>query len=128
MTACDWDALRQLRWSGRKPALPVIVTMNPVLPARFDGVGCMTILHKRGEAFPAALLRGLEVIAFFDSCSEASKVQRIFDRLDCYPARFQVWCICGSCLTVCPRSCADQAAIDDWLSTPGELPKLEGAA
>ena len=117
-----------LRWSGKRPKLPVIVTTSAHLPARFVGVGCMTILHEAGTPFPAGLLRGLEVIAFFDSCSDAVKVQRMFDRLECWPARFQVWCICGSCLTVTPRSCAKQREVEDWPVVAGELPDLGSVA
>ena len=111
----DWEALRMLRWSGRKPALPVIVTTKRELPPKFDGVGCMVILHRSGEPFPAALLRDLRVMAFFDVCADATKVARIFDKLDCWPASFQVWCECGSSMTILPTNCKTIGSyVDEW--------------
>ena len=114
MSTVDWDALRLLRMSGRKPKLPVIVTTDAKLPQRFHGVGCMTILHESGTKFPVKLLAGLKVLAFFDSCSDAIAVQRLFDVHDCWPTSFSVWCVCGSCMTVTPRTCAKQSVVEDW--------------
>lgn len=101
----DWDALRMLRWTGKKPKLPVFVTSNPVLPERLAGLGCMVIVHDPGEPMPFGLLQGLDVIMWFDECDKAAGVWEAMSAKKQLPASFAAWCACGAGLTRFPSKC-----------------------
>lgn len=111
----DWDSLRQLRMGGQKPALPVIVTTKPHLPQRLDGVGCMVILHKAGEAMPIKLLDGLDVIFMLDTCELMCHVEQFRKSKGVTFASSRAWCSCASLLTIAPMSCESHRAAIEWL-------------
>lgn len=111
----DWDALRQLRMGGQKPALPVIVTTKPKLPQRLDGVGCLVILHKAGESMPIGLLDGLDVIFMLDTCELMIHVEHLRKSKGVNFASSRAWCSCASLLTIMPMSCESHRAAIDWV-------------
>lgn len=115
----DWDALRLLRLSGRKPALPVIVTTKPQLPRRLEGVGCLVILYKAGEVMPIRLLDGLSVIFYFDRCELGATVLRFAKAKEVTFGACEIWCACESRLTTLALSCESMADMADWAEGRG---------
>lgn len=110
----DWDALRLLRMSGRKPSLPVIVTTKPQLPQRLEGVGCLVILHKAGEVMPIKLLDGLDVIFNFDRCELELHVEHMAKAKGVTFASSRVWCGCASVLSILPMTCWQMHEMVKW--------------
>ena len=111
-----WDALRQLRLSGKRPALPVIITTKPYLPARLDGVGCMTILHEAGKPMPVKLLEDLDVIFYFDTCELVTHVEHLARERGVKFGRWvRAYCSCMGGLTIAPMLCASHKAAMEWL-------------
>lgn len=110
-----WDSLRELRATGTKPALPLIVTSSETLPERFRNIGALVVFAKPGDAFPVELLAGLDVILMLDTCALASRVFNLADRKGVQFERLRAWCDCGSLLTVAPMSCESFATVNDWL-------------
>jgi hypothetical protein len=113
---CDWDALRQMRIAGQKPSLPVIVTTLPQLPKRLEGVGCLVILHKAGEAMPIKLLDGLDVIFYFRQCDLMVPVWKLAKSKDVTFASARTWCSCSDILSVVPMWCDSWAAGEKFLN------------
>jgi hypothetical protein len=113
--SADWDALRQLRMSGQKPALPVIVTTKPHLPKRLEGVGCLVILHKAGEVMPIKLLEGLDIIFNFDKCGLELHVEHMRREKGIKFGRTQVWCSCANVLSILPMNCYSHGEMIKWL-------------
>lgn len=111
----DWDALRQLRLGGRKPALPVIVTTKPNLPQRLEGVGCLVILHKAGDPMPVKLLDGLDVIFNFDKCELVNHVMDLAEAKGVTMTSAKAWCGCANLLSILPLNCYQHGEIIDWL-------------
>jgi len=111
----DWDALRMLRMSGQKPALPVIVTTKPRLPQRLEGVGCLVILHKAGEPMPIKLLDGLDVIFMLDTCGLMIHVEQLRKAKGVEFASARAWCGCAQLLTILPMSCESHAIAMEWM-------------
>ncbi len=109
-----WDALRQLRLSGRKPSLPVIVTTKKHLERALDGVGCMVVVHVAGEVMPVKLLGGLEVIFYFDTCGLVEHVRRIAKSKGVEFASARAFCNCAGITTISPMSCESHKAAVEW--------------
>jgi hypothetical protein len=116
----NWDALRQLRLSGKKPSLPIIVTSKNHLPRRLEGVGCFAILHQAGETPPVKLLDGLDVIFWFDTCALAGRFVRYAENRGVKFERTRAWCKCGSMLTLLAIDCESHAAAVEWFERPKE--------
>lgn len=113
MSANGWEALRDLRATGRRPTLPVVVTTKRQMPWRLQGVGCLTVLHEAGTKFPVEHLAGLEVIFLFERCELASHVWRLAKSRG-VKFNAQVWCECAGCLSCLPMSCESARAAIDW--------------
>lgn len=90
-----WALLAEARRQGMKPALPVFVTDRWMLARNMADIGCMTILHKRGEPMPVKLLDGLDVRLDFGRCELAGRVKRLMDAKDVKPAKLRAWCDCA---------------------------------
>ena len=115
LDSSTWDALKELRESGQKPTLPVIVTTKRHLPYRLQGVGCMVILHEAGKAMPVALLESLDVIFFFDRCDLVVSVWKLCSSKGVKMASTKVWCACDGSLSVAPLLCESYADAMQWL-------------
>jgi hypothetical protein len=111
----DWDALRMMRLSGKRPQLPVIVTSKVQLPRRLEGVGCLVILHKAGDVMPIKLLDGLDVILFFDRCELAGHVWKLAKAKGVTFASVKTWCKCAQLLSILPMDCDGHATAMAWL-------------
>ena len=111
----NWEALKALRLSGRKPALPVFVTTKPKLPYQLAGVGCMVIVHKAGEVMPVKLLDGLDVIFNFDKCELSIHVERLAKAKGVKFASSRVWCGCANVLSILPMNCYSHHEMVKWL-------------
>lgn len=111
---CDWDALRQMRLAGSKPSMPVIVTSQPHLPKRLEGVGCLVILHRSGDVMPVKLLEGLDVIWFFEQCHLAEFTWKLCKDRGVKLARSRVWCGCANLLSILPMWCHSHREAEDW--------------
>lgn len=102
-----WQDLKQLRAAGRRPELPIIVTLR-----RSDAWNVFTpafcvIVHEPGTVFPVEQLEGLEVLLRMP-CPKAAAVARLMRERGASPARCQCWCECAQELTQFPcRSCSD---------------------
>lgn len=110
-----WDALRQLRLGGQKPALPVIVTTKKHLARALDGVGCMVIVHEAGTVMPVTLLDGLDLIFYFDTCALAETVWRLAKSKGVELASARAYCGCTGITTIAPMSCESHEAAMEWL-------------
>lgn len=103
--AVTWDQLADLRRRGLRPGLPVYVTDRPVLARNMTDVGCVAILHRKGEPMPVALLEGLDVRLDFGRCEIAGRVKRLMDRREVVAGDLRAWCqcarefvaVCGGC-------------------------------
>lgn len=116
MAIKSWDALRKLRHAGQKPSLPVIITNLPHLPRRFDGVGCMVILHESGEPMPVNLLSELNVIWFFDACHIARFAYELTQKRGVKLASSRAWCACAFALGAASTYCSEQQCITgEWV-------------
>lgn len=78
-----------------KPALPVFVTSNWQLARNMESIGCMAIMHERGEPMPVKFLQGLDVYLDFDRCETAGKVWRLMVARDTLPRSCRAWCRCA---------------------------------
>lgn len=90
-----WSDLAALRLRGLRPELPVYVTTRWILARNMTDVGCIAILHKRGEPMPVRWLHGLDVMLDFDDCETAAKVKRLIDQREVQPRRLRAWCRCA---------------------------------
>jgi len=110
----DWNQLRELRSTGNKPALPIIITSKKYLPRRLPDT-CMTIIHEAGTPMPVELLEGLDVIVWFDRCEIASAVWKLLKAKSVKCSCFRAWCTCGSMLTIAPMDCESHRRAIEWL-------------
>ena len=102
----SWDNLRQMRQSGLRPKLPVVVTVDGKRPASLlSDLGCLIVQHRAGEKFPAELLDGLRVWLFLGNCGRAQKVGVMMAEKGIRPAEFQAWCECSKQFDRLPVSC-----------------------
>lgn len=100
-----WDTLAEVRRQGLRPELPVFVTDRWPLVQNMRDIGCIAILHKRGEPMQVKLLDGLVVRLDFGKCELAGRVKRLMDQRDVRPANVRAWCdcakdyvaVCGEC-------------------------------
>lgn len=101
-----WDTLADVRREGLRPELPVYVTDRWSLVRNMAEIGCVSILHKRGEPMPVELLHGLDVRLDFGSCELGARVKRLMDHHEVTPRSMLAWCErCGgwsAIAGVCP--------------------------
>lgn len=90
-----WADLGELRRRGMRPELPVYVTDRWRAAQTYADIGCLAILHKRGEPMPVAWLQGLDVLVDFDRCETAGKVKRLMDSRGVEPRWMRAWCRCA---------------------------------
>ncbi len=90
-----WHDLAGLRRQGLKPELPVYVTDRWRLARNMTDVGCVAILHKRGEPMPVRWLAGLDVRLDFDRCELAGRVAKLMRERGVEPRSLRAWCRCA---------------------------------
>lgn len=93
--AVTWGDLAELRRNGLRPDLPVYVTDRWQLARNMESIGCVAILHRKGEPMPVVWLKGLDVRLDFGKCELAGKVKRLMDAKDVQPASVRAWCNCA---------------------------------
>lgn len=90
----NWTDLAALRQSGRKPALPVVITTRYAKCLAQAAAGAMVIVQEKGKPIPVELLEGLDVELYLDDCAQATAVANIVRQHNVTPASFFVWCEC----------------------------------
>lgn len=93
--AVTWTELADLRRRGLRPELPVYVTDRWMLARNMTDVGCVAILHKRGEPMPVRLLEGLDVCLEFPTCVASGRVARLIRERNVAPRSLRAWCRCA---------------------------------
>lgn len=91
----NWDDLAELRRQGLKPQLPVYVTDRWMLAKNMTDIGCVALLHRRGEPMPVRWLDGLDVRLDFGRCELAGRVNRLMQARDVKPQSLRAWCDCA---------------------------------
>lgn len=100
-----WNDLAELRIRGQRPVFPVIVTDRWILARNMTDVGCVAILHKRGEPMPVRWLDGLDVMLDFGQCELAGRVARLMRERDVKPKSVRAWCDCARAFVVTCGHC-----------------------
>lgn len=93
--AGTWNDLAALRLRGMRPELPVYVTDRWMLAKNMTDVGCLAVLHRRGEPMPVLWLDGLDVRLDFGRCERSGVVHRLLRRRAIEPKSLRVWCECA---------------------------------
>jgi hypothetical protein len=109
-----WAELADLRKRGARPALPVYVTDKPILARNMRDIGCVAILHRKGQPMPVELLAGLDVRMDFGRCELVGRVKRLMDAKDVEPASMRAWCQCGQDFVAVCGPCDDGS--EPWSS------------
>lgn len=102
-----WDDLAALRAAGKRPGLPVVVTLRRADAWRVFTEPFCVIVHEPGKPFPVELLDGLEVLLRMP-CPQAAAIARLIRAKGVAVRRCESWCDCAAELTQFPSpSCRD---------------------
>jgi hypothetical protein len=107
ITDARWKVLADMRKVGKKPGLPVFITMRPKLARNVEGAGCFSIVHGFGKPVPVELLDGLDVMLDFEWCYLAGRVKRLMDERGVKPKSMRAWCACADEFVVTCGKCDD---------------------